>query len=103
MKISRRAFLAGSAAAGALTVLPREQVYPSLYGTNCQGRHFYETEDELVSLLTALITSDTCGHICSLDRDVDGFCWDNLVPAYDRLITRVAERGRIWPDRKGDA
>ena len=86
--------------AGCYPVLPREQVYPSMYGAHCKGRHFYQSEDDLVELLTALITSDACGHVCSLDREVDPFCWDNLVPAYDRLISQVARAGRIRPVRK---
>jgi glycosyltransferase involved in cell wall biosynthesis len=92
--------------AGCYPVLPRAQVYPSLYGSRCQGRHFYETEDELVALLTDLITGSTCGHVCSLDRDVDGFCWEKLAPEFDRLIVTVAEAGRLKsgqtaPQREG--
>jgi glycosyltransferase involved in cell wall biosynthesis len=81
--------------AGCYPVLPRAQVYPSLYGSRCKGRHFYETEDELVALLTDLITGSACGHVCSLDRDMDVFCWDNLAPDFDRLIAEVAEAGRL--------
>jgi glycosyltransferase involved in cell wall biosynthesis len=81
--------------AGCYPVLPRGQVYPSLYGAWCKGRHFYESEDDLVALLTDLITGHTCGHVCSLDLDVDIYCWDRLAPAFDRMITEVAEAGRL--------
>lgn len=85
--------------AGCYPVLPRGQVYPSMYGTRCKGRHFYDDADGLTALLTDLITSGDCGHVCSLDRDVDSFCWDNLAPSFDELITRVADGGRLWPTR----
>jgi glycosyltransferase involved in cell wall biosynthesis len=81
--------------AGCYPVLPRAQVYPSLYGTRCKGRHFYETEDELVALLADLISGSDGGHVCSLDRDVDCYCWDRLAPEFDRIITEVAEAGRL--------
>jgi len=81
--------------AGCYPVLPRGQVYPSLYGTRCKGRHFYDSEDELVALLTALVTGDSCGHVCSLDQDVDAFCWERLAPRFDAMITGVAEGGRL--------
>ncbi len=77
--------------AGAYPVLPRRQVYPSLYGSKCQGRHFYNTEDELVALLTDLCTTDTCGHVCSLSLDCDEFCWDRLIPRYDKTFARIVE------------
>ena len=91
--------------AGCYPVLPREQVYPSLYGTRCKGRHFYEDEEGLVNLLRDLLTGDSCGHICSLDRDVDGCCWPLLAPRFDTLIDEVCSRGRLtgeprthWPE-----
>jgi len=87
--------------AGCYPVLPRAQVYPSLYGAHCKGRHFYEGEDALVALLTDLITGSTCGHVCSLDRDVDVYCWDRLAPKFDRLITEVAEAGRLTSKERG--
>jgi len=80
--------------AGCYPVLPRAQVYPAMYGTFCQGRHFYTGEDELVALLAELLSGDRCGHVCSLDRDVDEFCWDRLITAYDDLILAVADAGR---------
>ena len=86
--------------AGCYPVLPRTQVYPSLYGTRCKGRHFYDSEAELVDLLGDLITNDTCGHVCSLDRDVDVYCWDRLAPAFDSMITEVAEAGRLKSGNK---
>ncbi len=76
--------------AGCYPVLPREQVYPSLYGTRCRGRHFYEGEDELVALLRDLLTGDRCGHVCSLDRDVDPYCWPLLGPRWDQMLDEVA-------------
>jgi glycosyltransferase involved in cell wall biosynthesis len=81
--------------AGCYPVLPRNQVYPSLYGERCKGRHFYQGEDELVALLTDLIAGSSCGHVCSLDGDVDLYCWDRLATAYDLLIAEVAGTGRL--------
>jgi glycosyltransferase involved in cell wall biosynthesis len=81
--------------AGCYPVLPRAQVYPSLYGIRCKGRHFYETEDELVALLADLVGGSSCGHVCSLDRDMDAFCWDRLAPRFDTMITEVAAAGRL--------
>jgi glycosyltransferase involved in cell wall biosynthesis len=75
--------------AGAYPVLPREQVYPSLYGRLCRGRHFYDDEDGLVALLTDLLEGDACGHVCSLPLDVDAFCWDRLAPRFDTLFEEV--------------
>ncbi len=83
--------------AGCYPVLPRRQVYPSLYGRLCRGRHFYGSVAELVDLLADLITGDACGHVCSLDVDVDAFCWPRLAPEYDNLIAEtcsVAAAGR---------
>jgi len=80
--------------AGCYPVLPRGQVYPSLYGTRCKGRHFHDGEDELVALLADLIVGDACGHVCSLDRDVDPCCWDRLAPRFDDLIDKVIGSGR---------
>jgi glycosyltransferase involved in cell wall biosynthesis len=77
--------------AGAYPVLPRDQVYPSLYGRHCKGRHFYRTERELVSLLRELVTGQRCGHVCSLPLDCDAFCWDNLIASYDDLLCEVAQ------------
>ncbi len=87
--------------AGAYPVFPRRQVYPSLYGSRCKGRHLYDTPEQLVELLTDLITGDGCGHICSLDRDVDEFSWARLAPRYDELIDRVAAGGRRTGSGKG--
>ncbi len=80
--------------AGCYPVLPRDQVYPSLYGTRCKGRHFYAGQDELVALLADLISGHSCGHICSLDQDVDRYCWERLAPEFDRLQSEVADAGR---------
>jgi glycosyltransferase involved in cell wall biosynthesis len=82
--------------AGCYPVLPRAQVYPSLYGAHCRGRHFYEGEDELVALLAALLGGDRCGHVCSLDRDMDRYCWERLAPAYDDLMAEVSAAGRLY-------
>lgn len=84
--------------AGCYPVLPRDQVYPSLYGKRCRGRHLFDDEEGLARLLTDLITGDNCGHVCSLDRDVDHCCWENLAPLFDDLMVRVADRGRIFPE-----
>jgi glycosyltransferase involved in cell wall biosynthesis len=81
--------------AGCYPVLPRAQVYPSLYGTRCRGRHFYENEDELEALLADLVSGEGCGHVCSLDRDVDGYCWENLAVHFDGLIAAMAQAGRL--------
>ncbi len=80
--------------AGGYPVLPRAQVYPDLYGARCKGRHFYTGTTELVALLSDLLSGDSCGHVCSLDRDVDGFCWPLLAPKFDRLLAEVARAGR---------
>lgn len=79
--------------AGAYPVLPREQVYPSLYGSLCRGRHFYRDQDQLVELLGDLIDGG-CGHVCSLQADCDGFCWERLIGRYDALFAETAREGR---------
>ena len=76
--------------AGCYPVLPRDQVYPSMYGARCKGRHLYDTPEELTDLLRDLITGGACGHVCSLDRDVDEFCWERLAPRFDALVDRLA-------------
>ncbi|MBU0743228.1 DUF3524 domain-containing protein [bacterium] len=76
--------------AGAYPVLPREQVYPSLYGDRCRGRHFYAGEDELVSLLDELLAGDACGHVCSLPLDCDAYCWQRLAPQFDEVFEEVS-------------
>jgi len=81
--------------AGCYPVLPRDQVYPSLYGSRCRGRHFYTGEDELVALLADLVAGDACGHVCSLDADMDAFCWPRLAPRFDTLIEATAAAGRL--------
>jgi glycosyltransferase involved in cell wall biosynthesis len=84
--------------AGCYPVLPRRQVYPSLYGSFCRGPHFYETDDELVDLLDQLVRGDGAGHMCSLARDVDPFCWPQLAPRYDDLLDDVVRQERTsWP------
>ena len=89
--------------AGCYAVLPRAQVYPSLYGTRCRGRHFYPDGDlaGLTGLLTDLVRGEGCGHVCSLDRDVDAFCWPRLAPLWDDLLEEAAAAGRRGPG-KGD-
>lgn len=89
--------------AGCYPVLPRRQVYPSLYGSRCRGRHLYETPEQLVELLGDLIRGEGCGHVCSLDRDLDEFCWPRLAPRYDELIDRVAAAGRHGAARKEES
>lgn len=75
--------------AGCYPVLPRRQVYPSLYGSACRGRHFYGDQDEFVALLSDLLTTDACGHVCCLDGEVDSCCWSRIAPKYDRLLDAV--------------
>ncbi len=72
--------------AGCYPVLPREQVYPSLYGRRCKGRHFYDDEDGLLELLGDLVRGKGCGHVCSLDQDLDPWCWPRLIRDWDRLL-----------------
>lgn len=88
--------------AGCYPVLPRAQSYPSLYGTRCRGRHFYEGREELIALLRDLLSGDTCGHVCSLDRDVDEYCWPLLAPRYDDLLEEAVRRGRLQPETPSD-
>jgi glycosyltransferase involved in cell wall biosynthesis len=80
--------------AGCYPVLPRAQVYPDLYGTRCKGRHFYDDGAGLVALLADLVSGGSCGHVCSLDRDVDPYCWPRLIPRFDALLAEVAVAGR---------
>jgi glycosyltransferase involved in cell wall biosynthesis len=77
--------------AGAYPVLPRRQVYPSLYGRRCRGRHLYDDEAGLGSLL-ADVLEGRCGHVCSLQQDADAFCWPRLCGRYDDLFARIAGR-----------
>jgi glycosyltransferase involved in cell wall biosynthesis len=76
--------------AGAYPLLPRRQVYPSLYGSRCRGRHLYDDDAQLTTLLRSLLGGD-CGHVCSLPLDCDAFCWERLVDAYDRLFAETAD------------
>lgn len=80
--------------AGCYPVLPRRQVYPSLYGSRCRGRHFYGDEQELVTLLAELIGGGACGHMCSLAGDMDEFCWPRLASRYDAMLRAAAAAGR---------
>ncbi len=76
--------------AGAYAVLPRRQVYPSLYGSLCKGRHFYEGSGDLIALLRDLLTGSSCGHVCSLPLDCDAFCWERLTSRYDEFFAELA-------------
>ncbi len=91
--------------AGCYPVLPRRQVYPSLYGSRCKGPHFYDSAAGLVELLRALLTGDRCGHVCSLALDMDAFCWSRICGEYDTLLTEVAAAGRVFGpvERSGGA
>ncbi len=73
--------------AGCYPVLPREQVYPSLYG-NCTGAHLYDGEDGLVELLQELIAGEH-RHDCPLPLQSDSYCWQNLTPRYDKLFDEI--------------
>ncbi len=75
--------------AGAYPVLPRRQVYPSLYGRRCGGRHLYDDEDGFVALLADLVRG-RCGHVCSLQQDADAWCWSRLVRHYDVALDAAA-------------
>ncbi len=77
--------------AGCYPVLPRRQVYPTLYGSLCRGRHFYSDTDELTALLAGLVSGADGGHMCSLAADVDPFCWPRLAARYDDLLIEAAE------------
>ncbi|MEZ4386691.1 MAG: DUF3524 domain-containing protein [Candidatus Krumholzibacteriia bacterium] len=79
--------------AGCYPVLPRRQVYPSLYGSRCRGRHLYDDDAQLVDLLADLVAGDAAGHMCSLAGDVDAFRWPRLVPHYDDLLAAIARAG----------
>ncbi len=74
--------------AGCYPVLPREQVYPSLYGTRCKGRHLYDGPEGLTDLLRDVIAG-RCGHVCSLPLDCDAYRWPRLAPLYDDLFDEV--------------
>jgi glycosyltransferase involved in cell wall biosynthesis len=76
--------------AGAYALLPKSQVYPSLYGRRCKGKHFYSGEEELVNMLRDLLTDSRYGHVCSLPLDCDAFCWERLIDRYDELFCEVA-------------
>ncbi len=72
--------------AGAYAVLPREQVYPSLYGPGCRGRHFYDDQAGLVALLADLVGGDRCGHVCGLAGLADRWTWTAIAPRFDELL-----------------
>lgn len=72
--------------AGAYAVLPRGQVYPSLYGPACRGRHFYDDQAGLQSLLADLVSGDACGHVCGLDQVTDACVWAKVGPRFDDLL-----------------
>ncbi|MGD9548073.1 MAG: DUF3524 domain-containing protein [Candidatus Krumholzibacteriia bacterium] len=89
--------------AGCYPVLPRRQVYPSLYGSRCRGDHFYDTHEEFIDLLADLIGGDARGHVCSLDLDVDPFCWERLIGEFDEFLAAAAGAvpARGAPEREG--
>lgn len=72
--------------AGAYAVLPRGQVYPSLYGAACRGRHFYDDQAGLEDLLAALVGGDASGHVCGLDQVADACTWSRVGPRFDDLL-----------------
>ncbi len=78
--------------AGAYAVLPRAQVYPSLYGRRCRGRHLYEGAEGLAALLREVLAG-RAGHVCALPLVADEFCWPRLIGAYDALLEEVASEG----------
>ncbi len=78
--------------AGCYPVLPRRQVYPSLYGARCRGPHLYEGDGGLAALLGEVLAGRR-GHVCSLPLDCDEFCWERVVPLWDAELDRLAGRG----------
>lgn len=76
--------------AGCYAVLPRDQVYPSLYGSACRGRHLYDGPDGLTDLLRRVLAGE-CGHVCGLPPAADSWCWDLLAPRYDDLCEDLCE------------
>jgi len=76
--------------AGCHAVLPREQVYPSLYDDACRDHHFYEGPEQLTALLRRVLTG-RAAHACALPGRCDAFCWDRLAARYDALLESVAE------------
>lgn len=80
--------------AGAYAVLPRGQVYPSLYGPGCRGRHFYDDQAGLEALLADLLGSDGCGHVCGLAGLADGWTWSALAPRFDELLAGCEGKAR---------
>ena len=80
--------------AGAYAVLPRAQVYPSLYGPGCRGRHFYDDQAGLEALLGDLVAGDRCGHVCGLAQVADGWTWSALAPRFDTLLAGCEGKAR---------
>lgn len=78
--------------AGAYAVLPRGQVYPSLYGPGCRGRHFYDDQAGLEDLLAELIRGGTCGHVCGLDQVADRCTWAVVGPRFDALLSACGDK-----------
>lgn len=76
--------------AGCHAVLPRGQVYPSLYGGRCPGEHFYDGPDGLTGLLRRVLTGEAA-HGCTLPARCDEFCWSRLAPRFDDLLESVAK------------
>jgi glycosyltransferase involved in cell wall biosynthesis len=79
--------------AGAYAVLPREQVYPSLYGRRCRGRHLYAGEEGLVDILRDLLADGDGGHVCSLPLDCDEYCWERVAPRFDDFFQAILRGG----------
>jgi glycosyltransferase involved in cell wall biosynthesis len=77
--------------AGCYAVLPRDQVYPSLYGEQCAGHHLYDGPDGLTSLLRDLIKGDLV-HDCDLPASCNDYCWSLLIDRYDELFEDVESR-----------
>ncbi len=77
--------------AGCYAILPRDQVYPSLYDEHCGGRHLYDGPEGLTSLLRDLIQGDLA-HDCGLPASCNNYCWSRLIDRYDQLFEDVERR-----------
>ncbi len=84
--------------AGSLPMLPRRLSYPELIPQEFHQRVFYDTDDELVSMLTREISDWKCRArertetVKSLKAAVSRFSWGNMAPVYDAVLSDIAGR-----------